>query len=188
MLFGVLLSSCGIVHQSKQIERFTQSKFTVNSMVLESIMGRDVSHVKKASDLNFNDMIEFTAGFYNGNLMAQMLFNIEVNNPSDQEAAISGMDWKLLQKDQVVASGQMNKPVEVAPHGKTSFDLEAEVNLSKILQLNSVDQIFSVLSGKMSPQIIKKLGLVIKLKPYYKLNGKVQKFPGYLTINPDLGN
>jgi hypothetical protein len=179
------LGACGIVSQMREMERFAKCNFSVNSMVLQTISGVDVSHVKSVSDLNFKDIIVFSSGMLQGKLPAQASFKVEVSNPSGDKAAVSGMDWKLLQKQQVIASGKLEKPVVVPGHGKTTFDLNAELNLATILRLNSMDQIMSAISGNLDTETLQKLGITIQLKPYYKFDGKVKKYPGYFTITPE---
>lgn len=186
LIIVLFLASCGLISQARKMDRFAHCNFTVNTVTLERVAGVDMSHVKSVSDLNFNEMIALSSGLLSGNLPADILVSVKVINPSADKAAVSGMDWKLLQKQQVIATGQLTKPIAVSGHGRTSFDLPADVNLAKILQLNSVNQILSVMSG--DSKTLKKLGLTIQLKPYYKLDGKIKKYPGYLTITPDFGN
>lgn len=181
----LLLASCGLVNQARELERFAQCKFTLNSVALESISGVNMSRVKKVSDLNFSQVLVLSQGLLEGRLMAKMLIDVEVSNPSGSMAAVSGMDWKLLQKKQVIATGQLTNPVQVAGQGSTSFYLNAQVNLVKIFQLNSLDQILSVMAGNVDSKTLAKLGITIQLKPYYKLDGKIKKYPGFLTIQPD---
>ncbi|MBE0649600.1 MAG: hypothetical protein IH595_02050 [Bacteroidales bacterium] len=182
------LGSCGIVNQARELERFSQCKFSVSSMALERVSGIDVSHVKSASDLNFKDMIVFSRGFLEGKLPAEAIFNVSVTNSSGKKAAVSGMEWKVVQKQQVIATGKLIKAIVVPGHGHISFDLNADLNLAAILRLNSVDQIMSIISGNVDAKTLQKLEITIQLKPYYQFDGKIKKYPGYFTITPeDLG-
>lgn len=185
LLIILSLASCGLVNQARELDRFAHCKFTLNSVALENISGIDMSHVKTVSDLNFTQMIVLSRGLLEGKLLAKVLFSVEVSNPSGSMAAVSGMDWKLLQKQQIIASGELKNPVQVAGHGRSSFYLNAKLNLVKIFQLNSLDQILSVMSGNLDSKTLEKLGITIQLKPYYKLDGKIKKYPGYLTITPE---
>ncbi len=184
----LLMSSCGLYNQARELKRFAQSKFTVNSVVVDSISGINLSKIKQFSDLNFKEILMLSQGLLSGNLPAKVRLNVEVSNPSARKAAVSGMDWKLFQKKQEIASGRLNKPVEVMGHGRTSFDLNADVNLAAILKLNSVNQILSLMSGNLDSKTLQKLQLTIQLKPYYKLGNKIKKYPEYLTITPDFGS
>ena len=189
-LVVVLLSlgSCGLINQAREMDRFAHCNFTINSVALEKVLGVDMSHVKSLSDLNFNQMIALSTGLLDGKLPTDIMLNIEVSNPSSSKAAVSGMDWKLLQKQQVIATGQVDKSMKIAGHAHKPFDIQAKVNLVKVFQLNSMSQIISVMSGNLDSKTLQKLGLTIQLKPYYKLDGKVKKYPGYLTITPNFGN
>lgn len=188
-LVVILLSmaSCGLISQAREMDRFANCNFGVNSVVLERVGGVDMTHVKSISDLNFSQTIALSSGLLSGNLSADILLNVEAINPSSGKAAVSGLEWKLLQKQQVVATGELKKSVEVAGHKRTSFELPAKVNLVKVFQLNSINQILNIMSGNIDSKELKKLGITIQLKPYYKLDGKVKKYPGYLTITPDFG-
>lgn len=183
----LLMSSCGLYNQARELERFAQSKFSVNSVVVDSISGVDLSKIKQFSDLNFKEIMMLSQGLLSGNLPAKVRLNIEVSNPSARKAAVSGMDWKLFQKQQEIASGQLNKRVDVKGHGSTTFDLKADVNLAAVFKLNSVNQILNIMSGNLDSKTLQELQLTIQLKPYYKLGNKIKKYPDYLTITPNFG-
>jgi len=187
IVFLLLLGSCGLFNQARDFERFTQSKFDVNSLDVESISGIDFTHVKQFSDLNFKDLIVLSNGLLSSHLPAKVRLNIGVTNLSDETASVSGMDWIILQKKQEIASGKLDSAVVVAGHGRTSFDINADVNLATILKLNSVNQILSVMSGNLDSKTLQKMQLSVRLKPYYKLGNKIKKYPDYLTITPNFG-
>lgn len=188
VVLSLFLSSCGLFQQSKQIERFSKCKFEIQSWHLETLMGRNMSQVKNVSDLDFKDLIVFTSGLMNGDLPATIQFKIRVSNPFDQEAAISGLDWELLQKGRKIAYGVLNKKIKVAPKKTSSFDFIAKVNINKFLEINSIDRIFDIMSGKLDQQMMEKMGLTFQIKPYFLVNGELKKFPGYITIQPRLSN
>lgn len=184
LVLAFLLNSCGVYRQAREFERFVQGQFSINSARVQSIAGVGLSNVRKLSDLNFNDILKLSQGLLAGDLSSKVLLNIEVRNLSDQKASVSGMDWVLLQNHKIIASGQLNRPVQVSAHGKTSFPIQATFNLLTILKLNSINQILDLLAGKPAQEELQKLKLTLRLKPYYKLGNKIKKYPGYLSIRP----
>ena len=94
------------------------------------------------------------------------------------------MDWKLLIKDNEFAGGTVDTAIFVEPQSSSSFKVKADINLFKLINSLSIQELMEMLDNKDWTNIWEKSNLSIKLKPWYKAGDKVKKYPGYITFKP----
>lgn len=176
-----VLSGCSILNQAKSFDRFVKSKFQIQSIAFQKVGDVDVSNGKK---LNFQEVIAVTQKFFQKNLSAQVLLTVYVQNPFHQKAAVSGMDWIMEKDGNVISHGQVSKQVIVPGDQETSFPVEAVFNASEVLQSQNIQQVISFITRADGERKFSAMGLTFKVKPWYKLVGKIHKFPGYINIKP----
>ncbi len=185
LLLVLFLGSCSLFKQAKEYERFVHSKFAVRDVKVLSIAGIDVSHKGKISDLDFSQMISLGLRFVKGDLPSVIKLTVQGHNTADEVAAISGMDWLLQAKADTLATGVLNQPVTIPPGETILFPVKVNFNLSKLLKSGSLDQMLKIVLGGGGKSEYEKLGLVLKIKPWYRLGSKIKKSPVYLSIHPD---
>ncbi|GMT44497.1 MAG: hypothetical protein IEMM0006_0329 [bacterium] len=178
-------SSCSLFKQAKEYELFVHSRFTVRDVKVLSIAGIDVSQKRKTSDLDFGQMITLGLRFFKGDLPSVIKLTVQGQNTADEVAAISGMDWILQAKSDTLATGVLSQPVTIPPRETVFFPIKVNFNLSKLLKSGSLNQMLKIILGDGGKVEYEKLGLVLKIKPWYRLGSKKKKSPVYLSIHPE---
>lgn len=177
-------TSCDVLEQMHEYERFIQCDFNlVNIQVLE-IGGIDISSVGGKSDLGIIDMVAITNKIFSGEFPARISVNLKAKNNDIKKASIAGMDWRILMKEEEMLSGLVDRVVVVDPKASTDFPVIMEVDLIKLLKSESLPQIMAFAFGDNQYEELDKLGVEIKIRPYYQTNSGIKKYPGYLTIKP----
>ena len=184
LLIPAFINSCGILDQAAEVDRFANSKFKILNVEILNIAGVDVSNIKNQSDLNMGDIMTLSGRMFSGGLPTKLRAYIEVENTSSQKAAFSGMEWKLLMKQTEYANGSVTNRVEVEPYSKTVFPVNADIDLLKVLQSESLPEILNVVLNMDDTEAINKLGIEFKLKPYFKTSTGTIKYPGYINLKP----
>ena len=184
VIITVLGQSCGLLNQAGEYERFVNSNFTLSYVEVVEIGGVDVSDIDNKAGLNVGDIMTLTGRMFSGGMPSRLKAYIKVENNTDEIAAISGMEWKLLMKDVEYANGLIDNRVEVKPHSSKTFPVKADVDLLKVLQSESLPQILKVVFNINDVEEVKKLGIELKIKPYYKSGTKLKKYPGYISLKP----
>lgn len=186
LLFLTLtFSSCSLFKQAKEYERFVHSRFSIRDVKVLSIAGIDVSQMRKPADLNLRQMITLGLRFIKGDLPSVIKLTVQGQNTEDKKAAISGMDWMLQAKSDTLATGILNKPVTIPPGETVLFPVKANLNISKLLKSSSLNQLLKIIFGNGNKTEYEKLGLVLKIRPWYQLGSKIKKSPVYLSIHPE---
>ncbi len=185
-LFFLILtfSSCNLFKQAKEYDRFVNSRFSILNVKMLSIAGIDVSQIKKPSDLDFEQMITLGLRFIKGNMPSVMEISVKGKNPFSGKAAISGMDWLLQMKSDTLANGTINRKITIPPGETTLFPVKVNLNISRLLRSGSLKQIMKAMLGDSGKEEYERLGLVFKIRPWYRSGSKIKKSPVYISIHP----
>jgi hypothetical protein len=186
LIFGAVIffPSCGLLNQAGEYERFVNGRFSLLEVEVLEIGGVEISELNDASGLNAGDMITLVGRMFSGELPSKLRARVEVENTTGERAAISGLEWRLLMKSKEYANGTVDKEVVVEPHSKKEFLLKADVDFLAVLQSESLPQILNVVFNMDDREEIEKLGIELKIKPYYKSGEGIKAYPGFITIRP----
>lgn len=184
VIITALGQSCGLLNQAGEYERFINSNFTLASVNVIEIGGVDLRDIDDKAGLNVGDIMTLTGRMFSGGMPSKLKAYIKVENNTDEIAAIAGMEWKLFMKDVEYANGVIDDRVEVKPHSSKTFPVQADIDLLKVLQSESLPQILKVVFNINDVEEVKKLDIELKIKPYYKSGTKLKKYPGYISLKP----
>jgi hypothetical protein len=180
-----LMSSCELLEQVAETERFTQCQFSLTGVRITEISGVSFENVRSASDLNLGDMMTLGQRIINGSLPAKMEVDVNARNNQSKSAGISGMDWKVFIDDAEFVGGQLNRGVQVLPTRSENFPIVVQVDLLKMLQQESLPKILNMVFGMNDNTQLRELGLSVKIKPSYKTpSGSIKQMPNWITIQP----
>ena len=185
LFLSAFLSSCELLEQVSQTERFAQCSFDLIDVKVTEVSGVDFRQVRSGSDLNLGDMMSLGQRIVNGSLPAKLEVDVRAANNNSKMAGIQGMAWKVFLEENEFIGGRLNKSVQVAPHGTTTFPLVIDVDLMKMLHQESLPKLLSMIFGINDQSKLSDLGLSVKIKPTYKsATGTTKEFPNWITIRP----
>lgn len=186
LLSGIVLtfSSCNILEQAQEYERFIQCNFSLSNIEVLEISGVDISSLSSKGDIGMMDMMNITKQLFSSNFPAKLSIDLKASNKDIQQASIAGLDWKILMDGEELASGLVDQEVLVKPQSSTTFPVIVQVDLMRLLRSESLGKIMAFAFGENQYEEISKLGAEINIKPYYKTKSGIKKYPGYLTIKP----
>ena len=187
IIFSFLIfftSSCDVLEQLSEVKRFAECDFSINSVQIIKLGNIDVSKYKTASDFGFTEMLSLGQNLISNELPAVLSVDIKAVNNQSSKAAISGLQWQLLMKNEQYGSGKLNQYVEVLPGQSTSFPVHAEFDLLKLLTSENLQSIIDLVMDIENKEKLEKLDIMMKVKPFYSSGGNIHEYPGYLTIRP----
>jgi hypothetical protein len=184
VVFILLMSSCSVLEQAKEYERFIACKFSFASVDVKEIAGISVEDFDDPDDLGLGQMMTITQMLFSGRLPAKVEVTLKAENNAQEQAAIAGMDWTAMLKEKELLSGYVEEAVVVPPSSSATFPVIADIDLMQLLQSESFQDIGAFVFGSKKKEELRKLGVSLKIKPYYKVGSTVKKYPGYITIMP----
>jgi len=184
LMILVFVQSCGLLNQAGEYNRFVNSTFKLEYLQILEIGGVDVSEMYSKSDLNVGEMLTLAGRVFSEEMPAKIKVYIEIENTSNEMAAISGLEWKLLMKEVEYANGILEDRVEVEPNSKVIFPVDAEIDLMKVFKSESLFDILKLVFNINDEEQLRNLQLELKIKPYYKSGSGLKKYPAYISLKP----
>jgi|AntAceMinimDraft_3_1070362.scaffolds.fasta_scaffold00274_7 hypothetical protein len=181
---SIIISSCDVLDQLGEVNRFAQCDFSIKDVQIIKLGNIDVSKYKSAGDFGFTEMLLLGQQLLTNELPAVLSVNINAVNNQSSKAAISGLQWQLFMKNEQYGGGKLNQYVEVLPGQSTSFPVNAEFDLLKLLTSENLQSIIDLVMDMENKEKLEKLDIMLKVKPYYKAGDNIKEYPGYLTIRP----
>ena len=184
IVLGIIqLSSCEVLEQAQEYGRFMQCEFSFQNIEIIELGGINISSVKNPEDLDMMKLLALTNQVMSGSLPAKLKVNLNAKNNNTQKASIAGLDWQLMLKENEFLNGNITQRVEVQPNSMNTLPINTNIDLLKLIDSNSLDQLLNFAFSKDKRQAFKDLGVGLNVRPYYGLGTEVYKYPGYLKID-----
>ena len=182
LLILASLSGCSILSELTALSR---CEYKFHSAQDPVIAGIDMTRVRDYSDLTFMDAQRVGASIIQKRLPFGITANVEVYNPGPVKAAVNYIDWIAFIDEVQVATGRIERRIEIAPNGGTS-----------IIPVRIETDLFDYLEGD-SPKTMLNFGLNLidaggqptrlsmKIKPSVYIGGTLIPAPDYFTISKE---
>jgi hypothetical protein len=187
-LMAIGLAGCGINKQAQQIKALERCKYRVTSADEITLAGADVKKMILNQDINLSSLPGLALGLLRQDIPLRARLNLEVKNPSGNDAAINQFEYKILINRQELASGFVNQEVNIAAGQSTVVPVDMEANIYPFISNSKVMKEITefIQSGKNGPE--KKGILTLKIRPSIKVAGGLVKYPGFITIDKEVSS
>lgn len=183
-LVFIFNTSCDVLEQVNEVKTFVNCDFSVNNVNIDKVGGFDLTKYDNVSDIGFMEMLSMGQQIISDKLPAKLTVDIRAKNNQGSKASISGLDWQLFMKNEQYGSGKLNQYVEVLPGQSTDFIVNVDFDFLKLLKSENLQSILDLAMDLENKEKLKKLDIILKVKPYYKSGNNIREYPGYLTIRP----
>ncbi|NRF40255.1 LEA type 2 family protein [Pedobacter foliorum] len=187
-LMAIGLAGCGINRQAQQIKALERCKYRVTSADEITLAGADVKKMILNQDINLGSLPGLALGLLRRDIPLRARLNLEVKNPSGNDAAINQFEYKILINRQELASGFVNQEVNIAAGQSTVVPVDMEANIYPFISNSKVMKEITdfIQSGKNGPE--QKGILTLKIRPSIKVAGGLVKYPGFITIDKEVSS
>jgi len=185
---AVTLWGCGVNKQAQQIKALEKCKYRVLSATNVSVAGTDVKRLMNNQSFNIGSLPALAFGLLRKDVPLHVTLNMEINNPSDNQAAVNQFEYIVQINGQELANGLVNQAVSVAPGQSVVVPLEVNTNIYQFISNAKVMSEIGdfIRSGKGGEE---RKGLItLKVRPSFLLGGVLIKYPGYITINKEVSS
>ncbi|WP_285057204.1 hypothetical protein [Pedobacter ginsengisoli] len=187
-LTAIAVSGCGINKQAQQIKALEKCKYRITSAEQIMVAGTDVKKLMGGQDMDLGSLPGLAFGLLRKDVPLKARLNLEVTNPTANDAAINEFEYKILINKQELANGFINQVVNVVAGGSTTVPVAMEVNIYPFISNNKVMGEISefIKSSKGGPE--KKGMLTLKIRPSIKVGNALIKYPGFITIDKEVSS
>ena len=187
----LLLSLSMTLHGCSSLSRlsaFSRCEFRLYSISEPSLCGIDVSRKRSWRDFSFNEGQRIALYLLGSHLPFDATAMVEVRNPGTETAAVEAIQWKLMVDNVKVATGSVNRAVEVPPSGgRVLVPVPVHADLVDLMQGDHPETMMNfVLNMLNRGQGSSELSL--KIKPTIALGGGSVRYPGYFKISREFSS
>lgn len=177
----LMIVSCGINQQAKQIKALEQCKYEVRSVDSVFLAGADVVKLLQSGNLDTRSMGGVAMGMLRKEIPLKGVLHMKITNPTTNLAGINQFQYRLLLKDKELATGLVNQQIKVKPGESLDVPVLIDANVYGLLSNGSVlQEISNFISGKNANE---ESVLTIKLKPTIAIGNKAINYPGWITFD-----
>lgn len=187
-LTAVVIQSCGLNRQTQQIKALEKCTYRITSADQITLGGADVKKMIGNGDVNLGSLPALALGLLRKDVPLRARLNLEVKNPTANDAAINEFEYKILINRQELATGFVNQALNVAAGQASTVPVDMEVNVYPFISNSKVmGEISDFLkSSKGGPE--KKGILTLKIRPSIKVGNSLVKYPGFITIDKEVSS
>lgn len=179
---------CGVNKQAQQIKALEKCKYKVLSASNISVAGTDVKRLLNNQNINLGSLPALAFGLLRKDVPLHATLNMEVMNPSGYDAAINEFEYKILINKQELATGFVNRLVNVAAGQSITVPVDLNVNIYQFISNAKVmSEITEFLRGGSGSS--ERKGLVtLKIRPSIMVGNTLVKYPGFISIDKEFSS
>lgn len=185
---AITILGCGVNKQAQQIKALEKCKYRVVSATNLAVAGADVKGLMSGQRMNLTSLPALAFGLLRKDVPLHATLNMEISNPSGNEAAINEFEYKVLINQVELATGFVNQHVNVAPGQSIVVPVEVNANIYQFISNAKVmSEISDFLRGGSGAN--ERKGLVtLKIRPSIMVGGVLIKYPGFISIDKEFSS
>jgi len=192
-LLPFLISRCSVSRQLTEAKALGDCRYAIKSADSVRISGYDIQQFRNMRNMNDFNPIKFpriATGLLTRNIPLDARINLGITNPTNKNAAINQLEYRVLLAGQELFQGFLNQRIEVAPGGgQTIIPIRLNTNAYQLLTDDKTREAFTqFVSNLAGSDDSKPSRVTIKIKPTLGLGNKAIDYPGYITIEQDVTN
>ena len=133
-----------------------------------------------------NDITRLTTAIISKNIPLSMNVNVNVNNPTSQNAALTAMKWVMEIEGTEFASGVNQKSYQIKAGKTTSVPLAVTTDVYSLFTENSMEKLKTFVKSFNNDGTSSKVKL--KIKPTLNVAGIDITSPAYIKLEKTIGN
>lgn len=186
---AVILSSCGINKQAKQLQTLEDCIYEIRSADSIYVAGKDISKMISNNAINIGSMPEFAWAYLQKDIPLKARINLKIKNPTQQDAAINRFEYQVLVKGQQLANGLVNQKVSIAAGDSIIVPVSVNANIYQILSNgNTMQEIIDFMKGGNDAATERKGILTLKIRPSIAIGDNLVNYPGFITIEKEVSS
>ena len=185
---SILLSSCDvlndIVGQANSVANLRNCEFNLKNVSNVNVAGVNVKNLSQGK-LSATDVVKLVAAYQSKKVPLTMDVNMDVKNPTTQQAALSVLDWVLAIDGKDIANGANRQNYTIRPSATTTVPLNVNTDLGNLFSKQGVDALKNFASSFSSDGTSSKVGL--RVKPSLSVGSQTIPFPNYIQLEKKTG-
>jgi len=173
-----------LTSQVSSVANLVNCDFNLKNVNNISIAGVNLKNIT-SGNLSATDVVKLVAAYQSKQVPLSMDLNINVKNPTNQQASMTAMDWILAIDGTDVANGASNRTYTIKPSTTTTVPLGVSTDLGQLFSSKGVDALKNFASSFSNDGTSSKIGL--RIRPSMTVGTTQVPFPNYIKIEKKTG-
>jgi len=180
-LFALLLLA-GCSPQRAQVEALGKCDYAVESVRDLRLGGRPVASLVGTDGMNVNALAGVALALLRKDLPLEARVHVKIANPNTAKAAINSFKYLIEMQGKPLFEGTVEEDIRLEKGESTVVPLTFKANIFEATQEQGVEHVLNAIFTKKTDGF-----LVLKIKPSVKIAGQNVYYPGYITVDNNLG-
>ena len=187
-LLSASLTSCdiltGILTDLSSVANLANCTYDLKNVNNVYIAG---VNVKNACNGNITaaDVVKLSAALLSKKVPLSMDVNVNVTNPTEQQASLTAMDWICEIDGTQFANGNSNTTYNISPNRTTTVPLAVNADIYSMFSKDGIESLKKFVNSFSNDGTSSKVA--IKIKPSVNVAGTVVQSPKYITLEKKTG-
>lgn len=182
------LPSCDVVKsvgsQVVELANLANCEYSLKDVTNLTVAGINVKKLTNGQ-ISASDVLNLTNSLLNKKVPMAMNVNINVKNPTQNNAALSMMDWILDIDGSQFANGSSNKKYTITKNATTAVPLGVSTDLYSMFSKDGIQSLKNFVSSFKSDGTSSKVGL--RIKPSLNVGSYTVPMPNYIKVEKKTG-
>ena len=188
MAGSILLSSCDVLtdiaNQFSSVANLANCEFNLKNVSNVTVAGVNVKNVTNGN-LTATDVVKLVAAYQSKKVPLAMNVNVDITNPTTQQAAMTALDWILAVDGTDMANGVNSNSYTIKPSATTTVPLGVNADLAELFTKKSVEALKNFAGSFNNDGTSSKVGL--RVKPSISVGTAQVPFPDYIVLEKKTG-
>ena len=184
----VALTSCDVINnvanQFTSVANLANCQFSLKNVDNVSVAGVNVKNLTQGK-LSATDVVKLVAAYQTKKVPLDMDVNVNIKNPTTQQAARTALNWILAIDGTDIANGVNTKSYTVKPSATTTVPLGVSTDLGNLFSSKGTEALKNFASSFTSDGTSSKVGL--RVKPSLSVGTVQVPFPNYIKLEKKTG-
>jgi len=181
-LFALLLLAAGCSSQRAQVEALGKCEYAVESVRDLRLGGRAVESFVGTEGVNLNALAGIALALLRKELPLEARVDMRIANPNTAKAAINSFKYLIEMQGKPLFEGTVEEDIRLEKGESRVVPLTVKANIFEATQEQGMEHVLNEIFTKKTDGF-----LVLKIKPSIKIAGQNIYYPGYITVDRNLG-
>ncbi|MCF0212168.1 MAG: hypothetical protein HUK17_04670 [Bacteroidales bacterium] len=185
LLMCLSLTSCEVLNQLAGVANLANCKYALNNVTDVYVAGVSIKNVSNGN-ISATDVLKLTTAIASKKVPLTMNVNVNVSNPTAQQAALTTMDWICEIDGQQFATGTTTNAYTIAPQGTTAVAFPVSTDIYSLFSTNGLNSLKNFVTSFANDGTNSKIAF--KIRPSISVNGVSIPSPSYINLEKKTGS
>lgn len=181
-------SSCDIFKDAAQqvtsLANLANCEYSLKNVSNLTIGGVDIKGLKNGN-ISAGDIINLTSALVSKKVPMAMDVNVDVKNPTSNNAALTALDWIMDIDNTQFATGTNTNSYSIPSNTTTAIPLNVNTDLYSMFSSNGIESLKTFVKSFSNDGTSSKVGL--RIKPSLNVGGVKIQSPSYIKLEKKTG-